>query len=359
MYRVGISGVRRLGPARMFELMDDCQLVAACDPDAQARGKMAEERPGIRVYRDLDAMLASGIDIVYVSTPMPLHAEQTVTALRAGCHVLCEVTLGSTIEHCRAIHDAVVAHPRQKFMMAENCCYWAYILAWRELWRKGLLGEFQYAEADYVHDLRSCLTGPDGKPTWRASRPAITYCSHSLGPILKVIGQRITSVVCLQTGNALTPDLPEHHDIMAALFTTSGGGIIKLLRAQAVAREPYYHWYSIQGTRGCLETTRPQHGPVRTHAWFQDVPHLDGMMAMPLGESVRDAPPEAAEGGHGTIEYLMVRDFVDSIRHDTTPPVDIYTALDMTLPGLCAAQSADLGGQPVAVPDWRPEGRAT
>ncbi|MBV7336342.1 hypothetical protein KFU94_50545 [Chloroflexi bacterium TSY] len=33
-YRVGVVGLRRgLGPARMFDLMPDCRVVAGCDID--------------------------------------------------------------------------------------------------------------------------------------------------------------------------------------------------------------------------------------------------------------------------------------------------------------------------------------
>src|SRR5882762_5883073 len=42
-------------------------------------------------WPDLDAALAaSNADAVYVATPVFLHAPQTIAALRAGRHVLCE-----------------------------------------------------------------------------------------------------------------------------------------------------------------------------------------------------------------------------------------------------------------------------
>ena len=40
-------------------------------------------------------MLAHGLDIVFVASPVPLHCQHTVAALEAGCHVLQEVTLAS------------------------------------------------------------------------------------------------------------------------------------------------------------------------------------------------------------------------------------------------------------------------
>ncbi len=49
----------------------------------------------------------------------------------------------------------------------------------------------------------------------------------------------------------------------------------------------------------------------------------------------------------------MVQDFMASVRDNTPSPIGIDAALDMTLPGLCAHQSALQGGAPVAIPDWR------
>ena len=352
-YRVGVVGLRRgAGPAGVFNLLPDCRLVAGCDTDPAAIARFEAAYPGARGFPDYAAMLAEGLDIVVVGTPIPAHAAQTVAALEAGCHVLQEVTLADTFEGCRAILEAVQAHPRQKFMLAENCCYWAYILAWRELWSRGALGAFMYAEAEYVHDIRHLLRHPDGTPAWRASRPPIVYCTHSLGPLLKVTGERCVSACGLHSGSKLEPDLG-HLDFEVGIFQTASGGVIKVLRGQAVAREPAYHYYSIYGTKGCLETSRPPVSPGQTHAYFDAIPHLRNMIQIPIGNDVAQVPAAALRGGHGTLEYLMVQDFMASVRDDTTPPIDIYAALEMTLPGLCAHQSALQGGAPVAIPDWR------
>ncbi len=43
-------------------------------------------------------MLDSDIDLVFVSTPMQLHVPQTLAALKAGKHVMGEVTAAVSIE---------------------------------------------------------------------------------------------------------------------------------------------------------------------------------------------------------------------------------------------------------------------
>lgn len=350
-YRVGISGLGRgLGPGRIFNLMPDCRVVAGCDPDPLARERVTSTFPDIATFATYEEFLRSGLDIVVVATPMPLHHDQTIAALEAGCHVMQEVTLANTIQECRDIVKAAQARPKQKFMLAENNCYLGHILAWQKMWQQGMLGDFMYGEAEYVHDIRSLLRKPDGSPTWRASRPPITYCTHSLGPLLKVTGERCTVVTSLNTGSKLEPDLG-HIDFGVAIFKTTNGGCMKILRAQAVAREPMMHYYSIYGTKGVLETSRPPY-PMQTNAWMDGVPYLHNMMQLPLTGDVPGAPPQASAGGHGTVEWFMVQEYVDAIRNDTKSPLDAEMGWDITVPGICAHQSAVSGGAPVPIPRW-------
>jgi len=353
-YRVGVVGLYRgLGPARVFDLIPDCDVVAGCDIDAGALERFGALFPQARQYSAYDDMLAHGLDIVFVASPVPLHCQHTVAALEAGCHVLQEVTLAANIDECRQILAAVQAHPRQKFMLAENCCYWAHILSWREMWGQGLLGGFMYAEAEYIHDTRYLLRQADGSPTWRASMPPIHYCTHSLGPLLKVTGERCVAASGMSVTSG-TGDLPVRvkSGTEVAILQTASGGAIKILVAFGITREPMFHYYSIYGTDGVLETSRPPTSPLRTNAWLDSVPHLNNMIEMPITENVTDAPPEATQGGHGTAEYMMIQDFVACIRDDTPPPLDIHAALRMALPGMCAHQSALQGGQMVEIPDW-------
>ncbi|NLT43401.1 MAG: gfo/Idh/MocA family oxidoreductase, partial [Anaerolineae bacterium] len=41
-----------------------------------------------------------------------------------------------------------------------------------------------------------------------------------------------------------------------------------------------------------------------------------------------------------------------SIVEDTKPPIDIELGWNMTVPGLCAHESAVKGGAPIAIPRW-------
>ena len=64
----------------------------------------------VRVYRALDEVLADpAVDLVDLCVPTPLHPEQSVAALKAGKHVLCEKPLAlSSAQAQRIVRAAEV-----------------------------------------------------------------------------------------------------------------------------------------------------------------------------------------------------------------------------------------------------------
>lgn len=71
-----------------------CRIVALVDiyPEKAHEKKARYNLTDARVYESHEQMLASepDIDIVDVCTPPYVHAEISINALNAGCHVLCE-----------------------------------------------------------------------------------------------------------------------------------------------------------------------------------------------------------------------------------------------------------------------------
>jgi len=46
----------------------------------------------------------------------------------------------------------------------------------------------------------------------------------------------------------------------------------------------------------------------------------------------------------------MIRDFIEAIKNNTRPPIDVVRSVDFTLPGICAHEAAMQGGIWVDVP---------
>ncbi|MHB2167442.1 Gfo/Idh/MocA family protein [Alsobacter sp. R-9] len=77
------------------------EVVSVMSSDA-ARGEVYARDNGIaRSTTDLDALLGSGIDAVYISTTNELHRPQTLAAAKAGRHVLCEKPLDLALDGAR------------------------------------------------------------------------------------------------------------------------------------------------------------------------------------------------------------------------------------------------------------------
>ena len=74
----------------------------------------------VKGYKTFDELLADpNVELIDICTPTPMHAEQTIAALKAGKHVLCEKPLARTSEEARKIVD--VAKESKGFLMPAMC----------------------------------------------------------------------------------------------------------------------------------------------------------------------------------------------------------------------------------------------
>jgi len=86
---------------------DDFTVVAVADPDPARREAARRLLPDARVFDDPTAPLTQeALDAVAIATPPALHAPLAARAARAGCHVLCEKPLATTLTDARAAIDA-------------------------------------------------------------------------------------------------------------------------------------------------------------------------------------------------------------------------------------------------------------
>jgi len=88
------------------------QLVAACDPNAEALQSMVEAT-GAQGFTSLTALLeGSDADIVVLATPSGLHSQQAIQVAQAGRHVLTEKPMATKLDEgmamVRACRDAGV-----------------------------------------------------------------------------------------------------------------------------------------------------------------------------------------------------------------------------------------------------------
>jgi predicted dehydrogenase len=102
----GISG-HHLRGYRQFG--DRCRIVGLCDikPEKAEKRRVEFELGEIPVFDDhRDLLREVKADLVSVCTPPSTHAEITINALKAGCGVLCEKPMASSLEECDAMRVA-------------------------------------------------------------------------------------------------------------------------------------------------------------------------------------------------------------------------------------------------------------
>ncbi|WP_336338328.1 Gfo/Idh/MocA family protein [Haloarcula brevis] len=92
-----------------FTSHPDTRVVAVAERDADRRAAVEREQ-AIPGYDDAAAMLsAHELDVVSICTPPSTHEEIFLTAVEAGCHVLCEKPLALTADSARRMADAAAA----------------------------------------------------------------------------------------------------------------------------------------------------------------------------------------------------------------------------------------------------------
>jgi predicted dehydrogenase len=353
--RCGVVGLRRgLAVARAVDAHPACRITAVCDSNEQRACKAADSFDA-DAYSHVEEMLGSDIHALIVATPPESHAELSMTAARRGKHVLCEVPAVARLEEALPLKQAV-EEAGTVYMLAENMCFFSNIETMHALVEAGRIGNVYYAEGEYIHDCRELFQyrddglggGTDGNPTWRVGLPPIRYTTHELGPLLMMLRDPVVSVVAMHTGRHGAPPF-DAIDMEVALLKTRSGGVIKLLCGFAAEREPAFHFLSLYGTGGSVETDRYRPYDV-IKAYFADVPYTRDLIEIPVSRGRPKAPPEARLGGHGTSEYYMVDAFVRRIREGAPGPLGVSEALNISVPGICAHRSAEQGGAPVEVP---------
>jgi myo-inositol 2-dehydrogenase/D-chiro-inositol 1-dehydrogenase len=114
---VAVIGAGRRGRMHTGVLADcenQARVIAIADVDeGRARELAAADAPYASTYGDALAMLRElQPDVVYVTSPPPLHREQTVAALEGGAHVVLEKPIALTVDEAVAIGEAAARSGR-------------------------------------------------------------------------------------------------------------------------------------------------------------------------------------------------------------------------------------------------------
>jgi len=136
----------------------------------------------------------------------------------------------------------------------------------------------------------------------------------------------------------------------------SNGATAKFLPWCGFRRSPEAIWYAVYGTKGMMETDRWGSTVDRVNVY------VEGSKESVKEKSYTPRPWLETElarrtGGHGGSDFYTMHFFLEAIlnRPGKRHVIDVYRALDMTLPGTLGFRSIMQGNVPLDVPDFRKE----
>jgi 1,5-anhydro-D-fructose reductase (1,5-anhydro-D-mannitol-forming) len=254
---------------------------------------------GVPAWTDFTRALAeSAADAVYVATPVFLHAPQTIAALRAGKHVLCEKPMALGYREAESMQQAAgetgltlgIAYYRRKYPKVARA---------RQLIEAGAIGRPVFAEAtshgwtDFADGFRAWVADPKqsgGGPLRDVACHRIDLMNFLFGKPVRVTGQLSTLV---------QPIPVEDNATVLIEYENGVRGMVDVRWHSRVPRDEF----RIRGTEGELDLT----------------PLNDPQLAHPQGTEQIAA--------HPNIHYPCVEDFVSAVRERRAPISSALTAL--------------------------------
>lgn len=337
--RVGIAGygVCRFGAAFGFQDHPNVTVAAVTDLIPDRCQGLAKACRCAKTYPSLEEMIKDdSLEAIFVATDAPSHAKHCIDALKRGKHVACAVpAVFGSLEEADQLFEAVKTSGR-KYMMFETSAFHADCHAMRQIHKAGGFGTL-YCEGEYYHFMSTPI--PSFRD-WRVGLPPQWYPTHSNAYYVCVTGGRFTEVSCMGMPSPIAQLRPENNRYKnpfgteVALLRTSDGGMARMTVSWDT-RGPEWEQGRVRGPRGAM-WDRPYTGELKT---------LPDLSCPPL-------PPSVAPGGHGGSHGHLMNEFVTAILENRTPLVNIHWALNLTVAGIVAHQSALKKGELLKIPQF-------
>jgi predicted dehydrogenase len=351
--RVGIVGYGfcKFGAAFGFQDHPNVEVVAVSDLFPDRRDGLAKACRCKKTYDSLEELVKDDtIEAVFCATDPPHHAQHCMEVLKHGKHVAVNVpAVWGSLEQADQLYEAVKKAKGLQYMMFETSFYHPGLWPMRQIYQAGGFGKHVYSEGEYYHYHDGSAPMPSYKG-WRDGPPPLWYATHSTAYYIGVTGGSLTHVSCqAKPGNWywLKPGANKFnntHSTETALFQTSDGGAF---RALCCFDSPGHE--GVKGRfRGELGSFDGDTGDGKNWGSFagngQNKP-LPNLALPPL-------PPHVDPGGHGGAEGQLMNEFVTAILQDRTPWCSIANALNLTVAGVVASQSAKKGGELLKIPQY-------
>ena len=271
--RIAFAGFRHFHILELYELArrrDDVEVVAACEPEADARGLLPDD---VQLTHDSYDAMYEGADFeaVAVGDYYGGRGEIILRALAAGKHVIADKPICIRLDELNRIAAlAGSAGPAVGCML--NMRDSPVFRGLRDVVRSGRIGEVQTVSFSGQHPLRrgqrpEWYFQPDGQ-----GGTINDIAIHAVDMIPWMTGRRIVEVVAARVWNARTKDPDWFQDGgQLMLRLDNGGGVlgdVSYFAPDGCGYDvPQYWRFTVHGSEGVAETAASQKDvTVCTHA---------------------------------------------------------------------------------------------
>ena len=339
--RMGIVGygVCKFGPQFSLQHHPNVEVVAVSDLFPDRCRALAKACRCKKTYPSLEEMVKDdSIEAIFCATDAPSHARHCIEVLKHGKHVASAVpAVWEDMEEADRLLNTVQTSGLN-YMMFETSYFRPDLYAMRQTYNAGGFGKLVYSEGEYFHYAVAVI--PSYKD-WRVGLPPQWYPTHSNAYYVGVTGGSFTEVSCMGMPSILDELQPQNNRYQnpfgteIAMFRTGEGGMSRM----GVSWDTAGHGGEVGRVRG-------QRGSMTGMQYQGLQKKLPDLAKPPL-------PPGVQAGGHGGSHGYLGHEFVMSILEERRPLVDIIAALNMTVPGMVAHQSALRDGELMKIPQYK------
>lgn len=292
---------KRVAPA--LADAENSELVAVCDVNRSRAEELAGKMDVNEVYDDLDAALENtDADAVYLATPIWLHADQAVAAIKADKHVLVEKPLALNRKDADKVVEALNGTG-----LTAGCAYYRRRFNRYEFTKKmldnGVFGEVVGARMTYFSWF---APEKDDPKYWRVVReksgggPLSDMGTHMFDVLIGLFGLPVkVTAKCANQTNAWDVE--------------DGAAIIMELRNGALVTASF-NWNS--------KTWRHEFEVFGTEAKIDWLPYDSGPVTKTVGRDIQSV--EMNE--HENVHLPLVQDFVDAVHGGREPVCSLIEA---------------------------------
>jgi predicted dehydrogenase len=336
--RVGIvgCGIGRSHAADFKKLPAQFQVTAVCDIEPAKAYALAAEQDIPHVVADIAEMCRlDDVDVIDIGTPSHLHYEQTLQALAAGKHVICEKPVASSL---KAVDELIAAEARsgKRVMPIFQYRFRSGIQKLKLLVDAGVTGRAYLTTVETAWRRRPEYYAVPWRGKWKTELggPLVTLAIHAhdalyyiLGPARSVFARTATMVNPIETEDCVSASLEMADGSLCSLSVTTGS-------AQEITRHRFCFSNMVAESN-----TQPYANTCDPWTFVGDSPEAEQRIQETLARF--EALPEGFAG-----QFYR---FHQALQADAALPVtlaDARAALELITAIYTSAQT----GQPVSLP---------